>query len=463
MLSIITACSRPDNLQLIYDSIDFRSIHTWYIIYDTSKDRSYPHIFKDNPKVKEINYNKPGFCGHPQINYALDLIEDGFVYIMDDDNIIHADFWKVYRSLDANFIYTWDQNRIRESRIMKGDKIKLMHIDTSQFIVPRKYIGSIKWDNYRKGADFKFINDIHEKFPEKFKYIEKTLCYHNYLKKHVAICFFGLTRSLKWTLPSIKKYIFGPLNSAKISYDVLLHTYKITESYTSSWSGEKGLKLNNDEYKLLNPRHHIIEDKKTASKKIDLKKYRTKGNPWVVGNPKSGNTDALDNHILYLWSQKQLTTLWQKDKEKYTHVILCRPDVLYLNPINPEWFSLISEEIHCPSFAKHGHVNDRFALGRTKEMAVYGSRFDDALEYSKKRLLASEAYLDYTLKHNGIKVKDIKFDFIRIRADGKSAENDYKELRRYFKTRKIARIHHKFSVSPNSEFNKIQTRKKSRA
>ena len=101
----------------------------WYIIYDTSKGRSYTHQFKGHAKIKEIDYDKEGVCGHPQINHAIDLIEDGFVYIVDDDNVIHPDFWKAYKDLDLDYIYTWDQNRVREKRIAKGGKIQKFLID----------------------------------------------------------------------------------------------------------------------------------------------------------------------------------------------------------------------------------------------------------------------------------------------------------------------------------------------
>jgi hypothetical protein len=48
--------------------------------------------------------------------------------------------------------------------------------------------------------------------------------------KRFALCFFGLTRSLNWTVESIENHILGPLNRAgtpgnEVKYDVFLHTY----------------------------------------------------------------------------------------------------------------------------------------------------------------------------------------------------------------------------------------------
>ena len=428
MLSVITACSRKDNLQAIYESIDFRIIHMWYIIYDTSKGRSYTHQFKGNAKIKEIDYDKEGVCGHPQINHAIDLIEDGFVYIVDDDNIIHDDFWKTYKNLDSDYIYTWDQNRVREKRIAKGDKIQLFLIDTSQFIVPRKYIGDIRWDNYKRNADFKFINTIHKKYSKKFKYINKTLCYHNYLFKKVAVCFWGLSRSLKFTEYSIKKYIFKPLKDANIHYDIFLHTYKIHGEYRNSHADEHDIKLDNSEYKLLKPTDSIVENQDYIFKKINPKKYTIKGNPWELENK---SIDTVHNFILSLWSLKQVTSLWLKNEEMYTHVMYCRPDVTYITPLDVKWFTF-TNTVYMPDFARHGFnrtkVNDRFAIGRPGQMKFYGNRFDEALEYSKKRQMHSETFLSHIIKKHKIQLKLINFDFIRTRATSQKNLTDVKEL-----------------------------------
>ena len=420
VVSIITACSRPQNLKKIYDSIDFHMVNKWYIIYDTSKCRTYEFQFPLEPKILELTCDKQGFAGHPQINFALELTkgQDGFMYIMDDDNIFHEHFWKLLPTLDPEMVYTWDQNRIQENRIMKGGKIEEEKIDTSQFIVPRSLIGNIKWADQRSAGDFRFISQIFKRHEEKFRYIPEIACYHNFIKKiKVAICFFGLTRSLKFTLPSIEKYLLGPLKQYGIKHDIYLHTYKTKKPYTNPRAGENGVTLDNNEYKLLEPKRSIVEDKELVSKRIGLERYRAKGDPW--GQERSaipGDFTTLDNHILYLWSQKQLTSMWLQGGN-YSHIIMCRPDVLYQVPIQLDWFSFTSDKICIPNFGLCGNVNDRFALGRPEQMKPYGSRFDEALAYSKRHQLASEAYLIATMKKHKIKYEHVAFYFIRVRAN----------------------------------------------
>lgn len=408
-------------------------VSKWYIIYDTSNCRTYELQFPLEEKIIELFCNTKGISGNPQRNMALDLIKDGFVYFMDDDNIFHKNFWTLLPTLDPELIYTWDQNRIQEDRFLKGGQIILKKIDTSQYIVPINLIGSTRWVVHKYDADFIFISQLHKKYEEKFKYIPEVACYHNYIAEvSVALCFFGLTRSLKLTLPSIKKYLFEPLKNHGIKYDVILHTYKLSGSYSNPRAGEKDLILDADEYKLLEPSFHMVESKEAVSKKLQLEKYRTHGNPWK--NEKGavkGDFSSLDNHILYLWSLKKLTKMWvdANAKRSYSHIIYCRPDVLYQVPLDISWFSFTSKKIYIPNFALCGNVTDRFALGRPEEMRLYGNRFDDALAYSKKHRLASEEYLIATMRKHKIRYDHVNFYFIRVRANGKKEAMDLSQIK----------------------------------
>jgi hypothetical protein len=311
---------------------------------------------------------------------------------------------------------------------LKGDTIERNQIDTSQFIVPRSLIGQIRWAVHKSGGDFRFISQIHKKHSDKFNYIPKVLCYHNFIPKvKVAICFFGLTRSLEFTLPSIEKFLFEPLKNHGIRYDIFLHTYKISEPYSNPRAGEKNLILDANEYKLLEPNYHKVEDKKIVSKKIHIERYRKMGDPWNRTN--NGDFTSLDNHILFLWSQKQLTKMWSETKSKYSHIIFCRPDVIYQIPLQIDWFSFTENKIYIPNFGLSGNMNDRFAIGRPEQMIHYGNRFNDALEYSKHKPLASEAFLIATLKKHKIKYEHVNFYFIRLRANIKKNGLDISQIK----------------------------------
>jgi len=122
--------------------------------------------------------------------------------------------------------------------------------------------------------------------------------------------------------------------------------------------------------------------------------------------------------------------MWQKNKGRYSHIIFCRPDVLYQVPLDIEWFSFTSNKICIPNFGLCGDVNDRFALGRPEQMVPYGLRFNEALQYSKYKPLASEEFLIATMKKHRIKYEHVNFYFIRVRANMKKDGLDLSQIRR---------------------------------
>lgn len=194
MINIITPCYRANNVSLIYKSINFNLINKWYIIYDTSKDRKYTKQFLDNPQIIEIECSDNGIVGNSQRNLALKIIDDDFIYFLDDDNIIHPEFWNIIPTLDKEYFYTWDQLRIENGNnspwdlnnnqngaILYGNEVALKKIDTAQYILPRKIIKDIKFEPNIYWADGLFISKIYELNKDKHIYISKTACYYNKL------------------------------------------------------------------------------------------------------------------------------------------------------------------------------------------------------------------------------------------------------------------------------------------
>jgi hypothetical protein len=240
-------------------------------------------------------------------------------------------------------------------------------------------------------------------------------------QRKVAICFWGLTRSLHFTFSSIYRNIFKPLRDAGIEYDIYLHTYTLRSKYSNQRAGEEDIILDSNEYTLLNPSFVEIEDQDEVDTTIPFEEYHSQGDPWPIdGN----NFETLHNHIRSLRSLYKVTQQWIPKQFEYTHIMYCRPDVEYVKPIDTNWFSYLNKSVHIPNFALHTGVNDRFAIGRPQQMAIYGNRFINALEYSKKNLLHAEAYLAYTFESNNISVQLIDFIFARIRANGTSESRD---------------------------------------
>lgn len=242
----------------------------------------------------------------------------------------------------------------------------------------------------------------------------------------VAICFWGLTRSLSHTLSSIQSCLFQPLLDAGITYSIFLHTYTLYRPYSNPRAGETEIQLQNTAWQKLQPTNSVIENQDRVDEQLHLEQYRTKGDPW--GNEPVGYTHpfaTLNNHIRALWSLHQVTTLWESSGETFDTIIYARPDVLYRTPLNVDWIRSLGEKVCLmPSFQCIQECNDRFAIGTPSVMKTVGHRFLGALEYSKRFRLHSEEYLAYTLASHGISARHIQFPFRRIRADGTVASGD---------------------------------------
>lgn len=226
----------------------------------------------------------------------------------------------------------------------------------------------------------------------------------------VAICFFGLTRSLSKTIDSIHTCIFKPLQH--LECDIYLHTYKLYR-LTNRRSGEHNCKLDPNEYKLLEPLKYIIDDQQQVDKLLQFNNYKTKGDPWRDGYA------SLHNLLRQFHSLHRVTTLWETSGIDYDVVIYCRPDVLFQIPINIAWLNeLRDNQILVPSFLPCRGCNDRFAIGKPSVMKVYGHRLLQAREYSKSNKLHAESYLKNILVSSGITPKLVQFPFYRVRANG---------------------------------------------
>jgi len=187
MLTIITPCSRPQNLHRLFDSIDFTKTNKWIIVHDTTKTNGmYPTLFR-HPKILELGHVSPeGTCsGNSQRNVALKMVETGLVYFLDDDNIVHHKFWTLIDQFDEDYFYTWDQigNDMfanKPNGVLSGHEPRLRKIDTAQYIVPR-HMCSL-WQEGPYWADGLFIEDIYTRFKEKHIYLDVVAAHYNFLR-----------------------------------------------------------------------------------------------------------------------------------------------------------------------------------------------------------------------------------------------------------------------------------------
>jgi hypothetical protein len=188
-VSIISPISRPQNLYRMKDSIkrlpgviDI----TWYLSFDMDKYSEFK--FEDWMIPLFIpTIDKDSVSGNKQRNIALDLIQDGYVYFLDDDNIVHPDFLAIIESQSrfhpgygfaVNQIHPNGATRLKA----KKENMRVCMIDTAQYIIPRKFIGNTRWDVMNYCADGIFIETIYKNNSDKFIWIDTNLSYYNYLR-----------------------------------------------------------------------------------------------------------------------------------------------------------------------------------------------------------------------------------------------------------------------------------------
>lgn len=156
-LNIITPCSRPENLHKISQSINIpKENYRWIVVCDMdilpNKD-----LIPNNCEVylhKEIG----SIVGHAQRNFALDLIEGGYIYFNDDDTIIHKDLWENIKNLDNDFI-SFRQTDILGNLRLEGNIIGVGSIDSHNFIITKEICNGIKFMIEKYDADGYFATN----------------------------------------------------------------------------------------------------------------------------------------------------------------------------------------------------------------------------------------------------------------------------------------------------------------
>lgn len=244
-------------------------------------------------------------------------------------------------------------------------------------------------------------------------------------KPKVAILFWGITRSLKFTIKNIEKNLFNVLYKNDFEIHKFIHTFIMDNpTYSNMRAKEYGIKLDFEEYKLLNTEHVEIENQDKIAKKIGLEKYRTMGNPW-----KRKDFQTLDNFILASYSKYRVSKMMEKSKINFDYVIYMRPDVLCLNKFPIKSLKLLDKHTNScliPNFELYGkwNINDRMYISKMNNYQYFGKYFKYMLNDSANMQLHSETYIGYNLNKNGITVHYIDFYFNRVRANGYMV-NDY--------------------------------------
>lgn len=129
-LHIITAITRPHNLPRITDSITSACVnYNCNIIWHWRYDKKREHV--GGQKLK---------------NDALDIIQDGWVYLLDDDTILSAEIIRLVCEYDndetIDGVIVQQENPDGTIRITDPNNVRWGFIDTGQALLRRSAIGN---------------------------------------------------------------------------------------------------------------------------------------------------------------------------------------------------------------------------------------------------------------------------------------------------------------------------------
>ena len=102
-LTIIVPSLRAHLLSLILPTINFNLVHEVIVVHSMNSHVISPQLtYLQNPKIRELfNVNNTGVYGNPERTMGLASIPTnrvGWVYFLDEDNLMHANIWMVMQT-----------------------------------------------------------------------------------------------------------------------------------------------------------------------------------------------------------------------------------------------------------------------------------------------------------------------------------------------------------------------------
>ena len=129
-----------------------------------------PHLYREKGSV----------VGHAQRNYALNIIDDGYIYFNDDDTSIHPELWETIKNCNSDFISFIQLNKNGTTRLV-GKVIDVRKIDSHNFIISRNTVGVSKFFIDKYDADGYFAKECYNKSLTK-THFNKPLSIYNLLR-----------------------------------------------------------------------------------------------------------------------------------------------------------------------------------------------------------------------------------------------------------------------------------------
>lgn len=253
----------------------------------------------------------------------------------------------------------------------------------------------------------------------------------------VAVCFYGLNRSLRHTIESVRALLYAPLREACVEVDTFFHTWSVEqlEDASAVMAVRKVTRLGGAAEELallrgLSLARHAISDQDAFDRSIaaNLTDYANVDSRYVGVN--------FRNMLRQLESLRIVTELWgaeasarraSADDEFYTSVLYLRPDLRLLDRFDvPQLLGLSRSELLTPYWHQWSGINDRIAGGAPGVARAFGTRIELLSAYARVTFVRSESFVKWVmLTSHRVKLVLLATRAVRVRASGAVADNDF--------------------------------------
>jgi hypothetical protein len=229
----------------------------------------------------------------------------------------------------------------------------------------------------------------------------------------IAIAFFGIARSLKFTIGSIDENVIAPLRSMG-DVRIFGHLYDLSE-IRNPRSGESCM-LEAGQHTLIDFDELLIDEPNKCLARFNMSSIFAANDPYL------DNFTTVTNLLHQLNSLDLVTTMIQSHYQPDL-VVFVRPDLCYHDSfLEPAQLAAraCANSIFLPAWQRYGGYNDRFAICDAYSYVGYGSRahWVDAYLGLRKPLI-SELFLLFALRQAPVQVCTLGATASRVRGDGR--------------------------------------------
>lgn len=232
-----------------------------------------------------------------------------------------------------------------------------------------------------------------------------------------AIIYFGLTRSVKKTHETHKKYIFDILNKHNLTYKKFMHTWKTKDDTQNVWEEIIPQKIDYLEYQLLSPDFYKLDDEDKFLESINMDNYFYKDVWETIGHSPNGEwlPKMVSNHLCMLESQKRGLNMVREcvsKGDKFKFIMFVRPDITIYTELPVDKLVPNNEEIYIPNHEHNDGLNDQFAIMSYDYAHPYGNRIHELSDFRKNHgRIVGEKYCKFIITKYYTNVNEINFKY----------------------------------------------------